>query len=58
MQKKPWEKPELIVFSRNKSDENVLTNCKGAVSTGSSTFFGGCASIPGCGIPCFIAPGS
>ena len=28
MLKKPWKKPELIVFVRGKLEENVLSVCK------------------------------
>ena len=28
MQKKPWKKPELILFVRGKVQENVLRVCK------------------------------
>jgi hypothetical protein len=28
MQKKPWKKPELILFVRGKPQENVLRVCK------------------------------
>lgn len=29
MEKKPWEKPRLMVLTRNRPDESVLTTCKG-----------------------------
>ena len=31
MAKKPWKKPELILFVRGKVQENVLRVCKAAV---------------------------
>jgi hypothetical protein len=36
MDKKAWEKPELIILARNRPEEQVLTQCKGGSSTNST----------------------
>jgi hypothetical protein len=36
MEKKQWQKPELIVIVRNKPEEQVLAYCKGGGTTDSS----------------------
>ena len=40
--KKPWCQPELIVLVRSKSEEAVLTSCKGATSGGAENTDGNC----------------
>ena len=34
MEKKSWEKPEVLVLTRSKPEEGVLSSCKGAQSPG------------------------
>ena len=59
MQKKSWEKPKLIVFSRNRSEENVLAICKAiAVAGSAASFFSQqCNANPMC-FPCFVNGGT
>ena len=35
-EKKQWQKPGLVILTRNKPEEAVLTSCKGATFTGTS----------------------
>lgn len=44
MLKKPWEKPELIVFVRGKPEENVLLVCK---EPAGQPFFHPCVPVHG-----------
>jgi len=44
MEKKFWEKPELIVLTRSKPEEVVLGGCKGEVGTGPGTDLSNCVS--------------
>jgi hypothetical protein len=44
MEKKAWKKPQLIVLSRGRSEENVLFSCKGEGGFGADITQGGCYS--------------
>ena len=41
--KNKWEKPQLIVLSRNKPEEKVLDWCKGSGITYDVSFRGSCS---------------
>jgi len=48
--KKEWQKPQLIVMTRSKPEESVLTYCKGGEITGaggSGCYYGGYGSDVG-----------
>lgn len=42
MQKKKWERPQLIVLFRGKPEEAVLNGCKGPWTTGYAYVAGNC----------------
>ena len=47
MERKVWERPQLIVLSRGRSDEKVLVGCEGAITIGPDIAQGGCYSVFG-----------
>ena len=50
--KKPWVEPELVVISRGKTEEAVLTVCKAGNMAGGPIFLDiGCDKVPTC-LPC------
>jgi len=57
MHKKIWQKPQLIILSRGRSEEKVLEHCKGNGDGGPVYGFDGCSqpSQGGgeCGQNCF-----
>ncbi|MBC8446887.1 MAG: hypothetical protein H8D78_03980 [Chloroflexi bacterium] len=49
MNKKQWQKPELIVLVRSKPEEAVLTACKGAAMPGADAVAQrNCVTVFGC----------
>ena len=42
MKKLRWEKPELIIITRNQPEENVLQTCKFIPGDGPAGLFGWC----------------
>jgi len=56
MNKKKWEKPELIVLLRNTPEEAVLQTCKFIPGTGPAGLFGWCYIVEGTiTIPCEVS---
>ena len=56
--KKEWVSPELIVLTRNNSEEAVLTACKGDDSSGTSSANLDCIGDPGVCAACDVSAGS
>ena len=47
MGKKAWEKPQLIILSRGRSEEKVLFGCKGEGGFGPFLLWNGCRAENG-----------
>ena len=52
MNKKKWQKPELVIMVRTTPDEVVLTVCKGNNSAQSPAVNFSLCSLAGCDSPC------
>jgi len=51
--KKTWRKPQLLILTRSKPEEDVLIGCKGMpIPTGSDTAATGCTLSGTCPEPC------
>ncbi len=56
IEKKPWQKPELIILVRSKPEEMVLSSCKisptsgGGPNSAQPAFAGGCISVFPCAV--------
>jgi hypothetical protein len=59
-EKRPWQKPELIVLVRSRPEEAVLANCKfDTTHGGPDVSFGACElNLTDCGLSCLISVGS
>jgi hypothetical protein len=60
VKKEKWGKPELIILTRGKPDENVLTACKYSMGGygGPDSWYGVCTSYGGYGCDACSADGA
>ena len=45
MEKKAWEKPELVILARSKPEESLLEICKLILSYGPLVSYDGCKAV-------------
>jgi len=52
MKKKSWKKPVITLLVKSKTQESVLTTCKGAAAGATGTHHNNCGTTTGCGTYC------